>query len=100
MDIKDFRPLNDFVLVKIEEELEEGLIKIIDKEKRKQTLGTVISNGEGKYSTLGYRREICVNPGDKILFDRRYADEISLENTDTLLIKEKNIVCVIDAENT
>ena len=93
-----FRPLGDRVLVKRikEEERTKGGIVIPDTAKEKPQEGKVVAVGKGKYTDEGKLIPIEVKPGDKILFGKYSGSEFKLEGEDLLILREDDILGIID----
>ena len=94
-----FRPLGDRVLVKRveEEEKTKGGIIIPDTAKEKPQEGEVISVGPGARDDSGKIQPLDVNKGDRILFGKWSGTEVKLDGQDLLIMKESDILGVLDA---
>ena len=92
------KPLNDRVLVKRLEEMQvtKGGIYIPDTAKEKPVEGQVISVGPGKVNDQGNRVPLNVKAGDKILFGRYAGSEIKVEGEDYLMMREDDILAIIE----
>lgn len=92
------RPLYDRVIVKREEEEERsaGGILIPDTAKEKPVRGTVVAIGVGKLLDNGDIRALAVKAGDKVLFGKYAGTEIRLDNEDVLVLREEDILGVIE----
>jgi chaperonin GroES len=92
------KPLNDRVLVKRLEELQvtKGGIYIPDTAKEKPVEGQVISVGPGKVNDQGNRVPLNLKEGDRILFGRYAGSEIKIEGEDFLMMREDDILAVIE----
>ena len=97
-----FRPLGDRVLVKRieEEEKTRGGIIIPDTAKEKPQEGEVIAVGPGARDEAGKRIEPDVKVGDRILFGKWSGSEVRLDGEDLLIMKESDILGVVDAKST
>jgi chaperonin GroES len=95
-----FRPLGDRVLIKrVEEEAKtKGGIIIPDTAKEKPQEGEVIAVGPGARDETGRVNPLDVKPGDKILFGKWSGSEVKLDGVDLLIMKESDILGVLDAE--
>ena len=95
-----FRPLGDRVLVKrIEEEAKtKGGIIIPDTAKEKPQEGEVIAVGPGARDDSGKVQPLDVKVGDRILFGKWSGSEVKLEGEDLLIMKESDILGVLDAD--
>lgn len=93
-----FRPLHDRVLVRrIEaDEKTAGGIIIPDTAKEKPQEGEVIAVGPGSRDDSGKLIELDLRVGDRILFGKWSGTEIRLEGQDLLIMKESDVLGVID----
>ncbi|WP_449045885.1 co-chaperone GroES [Paracoccus versutus] len=94
-----FRPLHDRVLVRridAEEKTAGGLI-IPDSAKEKPQEGEVLAAGPGARSENGTLHPLDVKPGDRILFGKWSGTEIRLDGEDLLIMKESDVLGVIEA---
>ena len=93
-----FRPLGDRVLVRRveEEEKTKGGIIIPDTAKEKPQEGEVIAVGPGARDDSGKVQPLDVKTGDRILFGKWSGTEIKLEGEDLLIMKESDILGVLD----
>ena len=92
------KPLNDRVLVKrIEsEEKTAGGLYIPDTAKEKPSKGQVVAVGPGKIAENGSRVAMAVKKGDEVLFNKYAGTEIKLDNVDHLVMREEDILAIID----
>jgi chaperonin GroES len=93
-----FRPLGDRVLIKrVEEEAKtRGGIIIPDTAKEKPQEGEVIAVGPGARDDNGKVQPLDVKVGDRILFGKWSGSEVKLEGQDLLIMKESDILGVLD----
>ena len=91
------RPLHDRVIVQRLEEGEQkvGGIIIPDSAKEKPQQGKVIAAGAGKTKDDGKRIPLDVKAGDVILFGKYSGQEIKLEGTEYLIMREEEILGVL-----
>ncbi|MBS3733996.1 MAG: co-chaperone GroES [Phycisphaerae bacterium] len=92
------RPLGDRVLVqRVEaEEKTAGGIVLPDTAKEKPQRGTVLALGDGPQLDDGSRGEFQVAVGQTVLFTSFAGTDITLEGEDYLLMRESDIVAIID----
>jgi chaperonin GroES len=93
------RPLHDRIIVERLEEGEQqsGGIIIPDSAKEKPQQGTVIAAGNGKVNKDGdVRVPLDVKAGDRILFGKYAGQEIKLDGKDYFIMKEDDVLAVID----
>ena len=94
-----FRPLHDRVLVRrVEaEEKTAGGIIIPDTAKEKPQEGEVIAVGAGTRDETGKLVPLDVKAGDRTLFGKWSGTEVRLEGEDLLIMKESDILGIIDS---
>jgi chaperonin GroES len=93
-----FRPLGDRVLVRrVEEEQKtKGGIIIPDTAKEKPQEGSVVAVGPGARDDSGKIQPLDLKAGDKILFGKWSGSEIKLDGEDLLIMKESDVLGVLD----
>ena len=94
-----FKPLHDRVLVRrvqSEEKTKGGLI-IPDNAKEKPAEGEVVAVGDGARKDSGELIAPSVKAGDRILFGKWSGTEVTLDGTEYLIMKESDILGIIDA---
>ena len=92
------RPLHDQIIVNRLEEGEQqiGGIIIPDSAKEKPQQGTVMAAGNGKSKDGGKRIPLDVKAGDRILFGKYSGQEIRLDGKDYFIMKEDDVLAVIE----
>jgi chaperonin GroES len=92
------RPLHDRIIVQRLDEGEQkvGGIIIPDSAKEKPQQGKVIHVGDGKWNDEGTRVALDVKAGDRILFGKYSGQEVKLEGEDYLIMKEDEVLAVLD----
>ena len=92
------RPLHDRILVRRLEEGEQriGGIIVPDSAKEKPQQGEVIATGNGKIKDDGERVPLDVKVGDLILFGKYTKQEVSVEGEEYLILREDEVLAVID----
>jgi chaperonin GroES len=102
MNVANFRPLHDRVLVKRvkEEEKTKGGIIIPDTAKEKPQEGEVIAVGPGARDEDGKRIEPDVRVGDRILFGKWSGTEVTLDGDELLIMKESDIMGIVERDST
>ena len=93
------RPLHDRILIRRIEEKEtvKGGIIIPDTAKEKPQEGEVIAVGNGRKTEEGKVVPLDVKAGDRILFGKYSGQEIKIENQEYLIVKEDEILGVLEA---
>jgi chaperonin GroES len=94
-----FRPLHDRVLVRRveEEQTTAGGIIIPDTAKEKPQEGEVVAVGNGARGDDNEIVPMDVNAGDRVLFGKWSGTEVKVEGEDLLIMKESDILGVIEA---
>ncbi|VAW76964.1 Heat shock protein 60 family co-chaperone GroES [hydrothermal vent metagenome] len=95
----NIRPLHDRVLIKRmeEERTSPGGIVIPDAAAEKPIKGEVIAAGKGKILESGDVRPMDIKVKDKVLFGKFSGTEIKIEGEEYLVMREEDIVAVIEA---
>jgi chaperonin GroES len=90
------RPLLDRVVIKrIEERTTNGGIVIPETVNDKSQRGVVVAIGEGKIID-GKIQKISLKLNDKVIFNKYSGTEISIKGVDYLILKEEDIIAVIE----
>ena len=92
------RPLHDRVVAKRleEDQTTPGGIVIPDAAKEKPVKGEVVAIGNGKPLDTGEVRKLEVKVGDKVLFGKYAGNEIKLDGTDFLVLREEDVIAVLE----
>ncbi|AWN40729.1 co-chaperone GroES [Methylobacterium durans] len=97
-----FRPLHDRVVVRridAEEKTKGGII-IPDTAKEKPQEGEVVAVGPGARDEQGRVTPLDVKAGDRVLFGKWSGTEIKIDGQDLLILKESDIMGVIEARGS
>jgi chaperonin GroES len=93
------RPLYDRMVVKRIEEKEtrrSGII-IPDSAKEKPQEGEVMAIGKGKRLDDGKMAALDIKVGDRVLFGKYSGNEIELDGTEYIIMREDDVLGVLDA---
>ena len=92
------RPLHDRIIVqRIEEEEQRvGGIIIPDTAKEKPQQGKVIAVGKGRIEKDGKVTPLDVKAGDTVLFGKYAGQEIKIDGSEYLIIREEEVLGVIE----
>ena len=92
------RPLQDRVAVRRvkEDDKTKGGLFIPDTAKEKPVEAIVLAVGNGKVLEDGTVRKLDVKRGDRILFGKYTGSEVKIDGEDTLILREEDILGVID----
>jgi chaperonin GroES len=93
------RPLHDRILIKRidEKETVKGGIIIPDSAKEKPQEAEVIAVGKGKKTEDGKVIPIDVKVGDRILFGKYSGTEIKVDDHESLIIREDEVLGVLES---
>ena len=91
------KPLSDRVVVRAEEAevMTSSGLYIPDSAKEKPQRGTVVSVGPGKVEN-GTKIEMTVKEGDTVLYGKYSGTEITLDSEEYLIMRESDILGIID----
>src|ERR1700709_1977930 len=97
-----FRPLHDRVVVKriAAEDKTRGGIIIPDTVKEKPQQGEVVAIGPGGRDEAGKLIPIDLKVGDTVLFGKWSGTEVKIDGVDLLIMKESDIMGVMDVPAT
>ncbi|AFT81225.1 co-chaperone GroES [Leuconostoc carnosum] len=92
------KPLGDRVIIEVTEAAEQtvGGIVLASNAKDKPVTGKVVAVGTGYVLNDGKIRELSIEVGDEVLFDKYAGQEVSFEGTDYLALHEKDVVAVVE----
>jgi chaperonin GroES len=98
-DIMNIRPLYDRIVVKRVEEQESTLhgIVIPDSAKEKPQEGEVLAIGRGKRLENGKLVALDVKAGDRILFGKYSGNEIKLDGTEYIIMREDDVLGILES---
>jgi chaperonin GroES len=90
-------PLGDRVIVRLleKEEKKKGGIIIPDTAKERPQEGEVVAVGKGRRNSSGERMELEVKKGDRVLFAKYAGNEIEIESSKYLVVKEDEILAIL-----
>ena len=93
------RPLHDRVVIKRmeEERTSPGGIVIPDSATEKPIKGEVMAVGNGKVNENGEVRPLDLKVGDTVLFGKYSGTEVKVEGEDLLVMREDDIMAVIES---
>ena len=92
------RPLGDRVVIKPleREEMTKSGIVLPDTAKEKPQEGLVQAVGNGRFiEASGKREPVDVKVGDRVVYAKYSGSEIKLEETEYLILSEKDILAVV-----
>ena len=94
----NIRPLHDRVVIKRMEEdrTSPGGIVIPDTAAEKPGKGEVVAVGNGKILENGEIRPLDLKAGDKVLFGKYSGTEVKVEGEELLVMREDDVMAVIE----
>ena len=92
------QPLDDRVVIKIEEAVEktQGGIVLPDTAKEKPQRGEVIAVGEGKLLKNGKRVALTLKVGDKVVFGKYSGTEVKIDGVEYNISRESDILAKLE----
>ena len=95
----NLRPLHDRIVVKRleEEEVTRGRIIIPDTAKEKPQQGQVVAVGTGRMTDEGESIPIVVKAGDRTLFGKYSGNEVTVDSTEYVIMKEDDVLGIVGA---
>jgi len=93
--VKEFlKPMNENILLKIEEVKKIGSIIIPDQNTEKPLRGTVINFSDGVVNPDNTVRKLRVNHGDEVLFGKYSATEVMINDEKHYIVRESDLLGV------
>ena len=92
------RPLGDKILIKrveAESKTKSGIV-LPDSAQDKPSRGTIVAVGDGKLLDDGKRHPLQVKVGDRVLFSTYAGDQIKLGEQELLLMREDDVLAIIE----
>ena len=91
------KPLGDRVLIKSLEakDMKKGGIIIPDTAKERPQEGEVIEVGPGRITDEGKKLPMEMKKGDKVLYGKYSGSEITIDDTEYLIMRESDILAII-----
>lgn len=97
-DVKDLKPLNDRVLIKVAEAEEKtaGGLLLTEASKEKPSIGTVIAVGPGPLDGEGNRKPLAVSPGSTVLYSKYAGNEFkSADGSLYVVLRASDVMAVL-----
>lgn len=94
----NIKPLSDYLVVKAvtEEVTKSGIVLPDTVSKERPQQGEVVAVGEGRLLENGQRAQMSVKVGDKVMFKKYSPDEVKIEGQEYLIIREGDVVAIIN----
>ncbi|KAL1547851.1 20 kDa chaperonin, chloroplastic [Salvia divinorum] len=97
-DIKDLKPLNDRVLIKLAEAEEKtaGGLYLTDASKEKPSIGTVVAVGPGLLDEEGNRKPLSVASGNTVLYSKYAGNDFKgSDGSDYIALRASDVMAVL-----
>ncbi|KAJ6825366.1 20 kDa chaperonin, chloroplastic [Iris pallida] len=97
-DVKDLKPLNDRVLIKVAEAEEKtaGGLLLTEATKEKPSIGTVIAVGPGPLDEEGNRKPLGIPEGSTVLYSKYAGSEFeSADGSEYITLRASDVIAVL-----
>ena len=96
-DVKDLKPLNDRVLIKVAEAEQEtaGGLLLTQAAKEKPSVGTVIAVGPGPLGEDGSRTPLSITPGSNVMYSKYAGSEFKGGDGEYIVLRVSDVIAVI-----
>ncbi|KAI4344638.1 hypothetical protein L6164_011841 [Bauhinia variegata] len=97
-DIKDLKPLNDRVLIKVAEAEEKtaGGLLLTEASKDKPSIGTVVAVGPGHFGEEGKRKPLSINPGSSVMYSKYAGNDFKgKDGSDYITLRASDVIAVL-----
>lgn len=97
-DVKDMKPLNDRVLIKVAEaeQRTSGGLLLTEASKEKPSIGTVIAAGPGPLDEEGKRKALSVSPGNTVLYSKYAGNDFKgSDGSDYIALRASDVMAVL-----
>jgi len=97
-DVKDMKPLNDRVLIKVAEAEEKtaGGLLLTEASKEKPSIGTVVAVGPGPLDEEGNRKPLSVSPGNTVLYSKYAGNDFKgSDGSDYIALRASDVMAVL-----
>ncbi|XP_008782902.1 20 kDa chaperonin, chloroplastic-like [Phoenix dactylifera] len=99
-DVKDLKPLNDQVLIKVAEAEDKtaGGLLLTEAAKEKPSIGTVVSVGPGPLDEEGKRKALEITPGSTVMYSKYAGSEFkSADGSDYIVLRASDVMAVLSS---
>ncbi|KAJ4708871.1 20 kDa chaperonin, chloroplastic-like protein [Melia azedarach] len=97
-EIKDLKPLNDRVFIKVVEAEEKtaGGLLLTEASKEKPSIGTVIAVGPGPLDEEGNRKPLAIAPGNTVLYSKYAGNDFKgSDGTNYIALRASDVMAVL-----
>lgn len=97
-EVKDLKPLNDRVLIKVAEAEEKtaGGLLLTEATKDKPSIGTVIAVGPGTVDDEGNRKPLSISPGNTVLYSKYAGNDFKgKDGSDYIALRASDVMAIL-----
>ncbi|CAM8917604.1 unnamed protein product [Rhodiola kirilowii] len=97
-DVKDLKPLNDRILIKVAEAEEKtaGGLLLTESSKEKPSIGTVIAVGPGPLDEEGNRKPLTITTGNTVLYSKYAGNEFKgADGSNYIALRATDVMAVL-----
>ncbi|GER41730.1 20 kDa chaperonin family protein [Striga asiatica] len=97
-DVKDMKPLNDRVLIKVAEAEEKtaGGLFLTDASKEKPSIGTVVAVGPGPLDKSGERKSLSISPGSTVLYSKYAGNDFKgNDGSNYITLRASDVIAIL-----
>ena len=90
------KPLRDFIFVSKDDQVKQSASGLFLPVEDKHVTGTVMAVGPGRPSNDGSSVvPLSVKVGDKVLFNKQHAVDVTVDGSPVFLLREEQLYCVL-----
>ncbi|KAF5458700.1 hypothetical protein F2P56_022714 [Juglans regia] len=97
-DVKDLKPLNDRVLIKVAEAEEKtaGGLLLTEASKERPSIGTVVAVGPGTFDEEGNRKPLTLTPGNTVMYSKYAGNDFKgKDGLDYITLRASDVIAVL-----
>lgn len=96
-DVKDMKPLNDRILIKVAEAEERtaGGLLLTQATKEKPSVGSVVAVGPGPLGEDGSRNPLSITPGSNVMYSKYAGSEFKGEDGEYIVLRASDVMAVL-----
>ncbi|GFY98545.1 chaperonin 20 [Actinidia rufa] len=97
-DVKDMKPLNDRVLIKVveAETTTAGGLLLTESSKEKPSIGTVVAVGPGPLDGEGKRKPLSITPGNTVMYSKYAGNDFKgADGSDYIALRASDVMAVL-----
>ncbi|XP_010687539.2 20 kDa chaperonin, chloroplastic [Beta vulgaris subsp. vulgaris] len=99
-DIKELKPMNERVLIKVAEaeQTTAGGLLLTEASKEKPSVGSVIAVGPGPLDEEGNRKPLSVSPGNTVMYSKYAGNEFKgKDGSDYIVLRSSDVMAVLSS---